>query len=415
MFLVLAFVYVFLYLGPFYYTRFSLKMNWINPVTIVLIVNFPIDIFKLIIGPYLLLDGTGTDGLYFAYLMSILRLCIQFILITFYLRLKQLNKLSSILIGSKKKFNTNHFRKLEYFFLILAICFFLVLASRSGVFLKWFINPRDAYINNRVGNGIFYALSINFFSISSFFSFFRKSRVRSLTISFIFYSILMYPFGSKGLYINLFIFYLISVWRLDLGKLRKVAPYMGSLVLFLVLLNFNNNIGNISFTQISAYFDYYFNAARYYDDFFSGKHVLEYGNIFLSSFWEYIPRGIYPEKPFIYGVLHIVEYYYPGGPASGNTPAFGGEVEYFADFGVLGVIFFNLFDFSLLLKSLFWIACFRFKIFYNQQFSLIEILILIYLFAPSFGIYAPSILFIVLILILSILIDLRRRVKFKKA
>ena len=353
MFFLITFVYIFFYLGPFYYSTRVLKLKLINPITIVLLINMPIDIFKLFVGPFFLLDGNGSKGLYFAYMMSIINMAIQLLLIIFYLKLKVIKFIAMKLCIGKKNFYQTNFYKLQYLFLFLAISFFLILAVRSGTFLKWFIDPRDAYINNRVGNGLFYALSINFLSLSTFFAFFQNISLKKLIFRFIFYSMLLYPYGSKGLYINLFIFFLIAIWRIDSKINLKVMLPTGIIIVLLVLFNFNSNLSNISFEQVSAYFDYFFNAAIYYDDFFSGYHNLNYGKIYLSSFWEYVPRGIYPDKPYIYGILNIVEYYYPGGPESGNTPAFGGQVLEFADFGVLGVILNSIFSFGLIFKAIF--------------------------------------------------------------
>ena len=412
MFFLITFVYIFFYLGPFYYSTRVLKLKLINPITIVLLINMPIDIFKLFVGPFFLLDGNGSKGLYFAYMMSIINMAIQLLLIIFYLKLKVIKFIAMKLCIGKKNFYQTNFYKLQYLFLFLAISFFLILAVRSGTFLKWFIDPRDAYINNRVGNGLFYALSINFLSLSTFFAFFQNISLKKLIFRFIFYSMLLYPYGSKGLYINLFIFFLIAIWRIDSKINLKVMLPTGIIIVLLVLFNFNSNLSNISFEQVSAYFDYFFNAAIYYDDFFSGYHNLNYGKIYLSSFWEYVPRGIYPDKPYIYGILNIVEYYYPGGPESGNTPAFGGQVLEFADFGVLGVILNSIFSFGLIFKAIFLLTVFRFGVFNKEKFSLIELLVLIYLFAPSFGIYAPSFFFIILVFIVGKIINLQRRFKF---
>lgn len=412
MFLLIAFLYIVFYLGPFYYSTRVLKLKLINPITIVLLINMPIDIFKLFVGPFFLLDGSGSKGLYFAYMMSIINMVIQLLLIIFYLKLKVIRCFATKLCIGKKNILETNFEKLKYLFLFLAIFFFLILAVRSGTFLKWFIDPRDAYINNRVGNGLFYGLSINFLSLSTFFAFFQKISIKKLFFRFIFYSMLLYPYGSKGLYINLFIFFLIAVWRIDSKMNLKVMLPTSVIIVLLVLFNFNSNLSSISFEQVSAYFDYFFNAAVYYDDFFLGNHDLNYGKIYLSSFWEYVPRGIYPDKPYIYGILNIVEYYYPGGPESGNTPAFGGQVLEFADFGVLGVIFNSIFSFGLIFKAVFLLTVFRFGVFNKDKFSLIELLVLIYLFAPSFGIYAPSFFFIILVFIVGNIINLQRRLKF---
>jgi len=414
MFLLYFLLYFFLRLAPLYYSVKILKLEWFNPVTIIIFVNLPIDIFKIIIGPYFLLEGEPSNGLFFAYNMTLIRLFFEFTVVMFFLKTKQFRQLANYFVtNTKKNFNNSSYSKLQNIFLFLSFIFFVFLMIGSGVYLEWFINPRDSYVNNRVGNGLFYALSLNFLSISIFFSFLKSINIKQLIISFLFFMILLYPYGSKGLYLNLFIFFLIMVYRIKRKETIKYSIPAGIIVVFAILYNFSTDILSISFDQISAYFDYYFNAANYYDDYFAGLHELQEGKIFLSSLWEYVPRALYDDKPFVYGILNIVEYYYPGGPASGNTPAFGGEVVKFADFGVFGVIFFSVLNITLIIKALFYIILFRNNIFFKNEFSLLEILIMLYLFAPSFGIYAPSILYLILIIIVSIIMVIFRRLKFR--
>ena len=157
--------------------------------------------------------------------------------------------------------------------------------------------------------------------------------------------------------------------------------------------------------DFADYFTHYPNSARYYEDYFSGAVSLFYGDIFLTSFWEYVPRILFPEKPYVYGVLHVVELYYPGGAESGNTPAFYGGVPYFADFGIAGVILFSLLNF----QSFILFAGLRYALkdraFWNQgPMSGRSIIICLLLFAPAFGTFLPSFLLLfVIIFIVSIM------------
>src|SRR5450830_1500114 len=63
---------------------------------------------------------------------------------------------------------------------------------------------------------------------------------------------------------------------------------------------------------IFEYFDYYKNAADYYRGYLSGEINLFHGDVLLTSLWSYVPRGIFPDKPIVYGILHVNEIFFPG-------------------------------------------------------------------------------------------------------
>ena len=167
-----------------------------------------------------------------------------------------------------------------------------------------------------------------------------------------------------------------------------------------ILWNFYLAVGDgFSILSIIDYFDYYKNASMYYSDILSKKISLFYGDIFLSSFWSYIPRSFYPEKPFIYGILNINEIYYPGYADISHTPAFGGAVEQYADFGILGVILFGLLNFNA-----FSFALTTYIIFYKPGFiafngNIQVIIAFIVLFGPNFGTYFSGLTYFLLVLL----------------
>jgi hypothetical protein len=105
--------------------------------------------------------------------------------------------------------------------------------------------------------------------------------------------------------------------------------------------------------KVFWYLSHMENARNYYEGFFQGRVPLFNGEITLSSLWGYVPRLLYPEKPYVYGVTHINEIFFPGMAALGHTPAFDGGVEYFADFGFFGFPFLAAFDTHSLVK---WLA-----------------------------------------------------------
>lgn len=414
LFFLLNFLYFLLAISPFFYLKKIINLPYFNPLTIIILVNIPIDMFKMIIGPIFIVENLNDNGLLFAYAMTDLKMLCQIIVLIFLLKLSTLRKFTLRLTNTgDQKFNTKHLKIISNYFLIISFAFFLILMINSGVYFKWIFDSREAYINNRAGSGLFYALSINFISLSFFFRCFSSNRVNTLLKYFIFYFLLLIPFGSKGLFVNFLIFFLIIVYKNNKNILLKISiPALG-VVIGLILYNFRANLVNNSFSDIVNYFDFYLNASKYYNDYLTNNIPLFYGKIYFTSFWDYIPRSIFPDKPAVYGILNIVENYFPGGPESGNTPAFGGEVASFADFGILGVIFSSVFDFSLLIKAISILYIFKYKKFDFKMYTILDLMILMITFSPSYGIYAPSIYFFILTLFVLFVIFIIKKVKLK--
>ena len=180
----------------------------------------------------------------------------------------------------------------------------------------------------------------------------------------------------------------IILFGFSLKRYLIALPIGLGFVMYMILQS-----GLSDYIKFFQYFDYFTNAAIYYDDYLSGDILLFGGDIFLSNFWGMIPRSIFEQKPIIYGILHIVEIYYPGGPASGNTPAFGGRVYEFSDFGFAGVIFFAAINPWNLFYGFMLVSLFKKK---YQTFHLTNLKMLLsfgILFGPQFGVFFGGISF----------------------
>jgi hypothetical protein len=93
----------------------------------------------------------------------------------------------------------------------------------------------------------------------------------------------------------------------------------------------------------------------YFKEYLNNNIKLLKGEIFITNFWSLAPRSIYPNKPLVYGVILVNEYFFPGAAELTNTPAFGGPIAYFADFGILGVLFFTLLNPITIVRSILYI------------------------------------------------------------
>jgi hypothetical protein len=58
-----------------------------------------------------------------------------------------------------------------------------------------------------------------------------------------------------------------------------------------------SNFGSVEFQSVVEYFDSYVNSANYYEAYFNNEIDLFLGKLFITSFWELVPRALYPDKP----------------------------------------------------------------------------------------------------------------------
>jgi hypothetical protein len=190
---------------------------------------------------------------------------------------------------------------------------------------------------------------------------------------------------------------LIFLWFLHWRHLNKLLMLGTPLVFGLLLFNlYLALLDAFDLQAIFEYFDYYKNAADYYRGYFEGQFDLFWGEVAWSSIWGYVPRAIWPEKPSVYGILLVNEIFYPGQAEMTNTPAFGGAVEQFADFGVVGVVFYGLFSSQSMLTALFSYLLFRRPGFEPHRVNVATVMLMLVQFAPAFGSFFPGGLYLIL-------------------
>lgn len=221
---------------------------------------------------------------------------------------------------------------------LLGLLSFLVLIVNSdGIWLK---NPRLGYQNFRSGVGFFWALYISSISLLVAHYYSRKE-IRFLTVLvltlFFFYS------GSKYLtLVSLISYFFFKIFKNEKIKISSVV-IISLVVIVLFLIQFDQFSSNQEFIErFSTYMDFVKNARLVYMDYNLGYLEFKKGLIFITSFWEYVPRGIFPDKPWVYGSLIVLEDYYPGLAKTGHTPSFGFLTAEFVDFGYLGSILYFL-------------------------------------------------------------------------
>jgi len=264
---------------------------------------------------------------------------------------KKKKKSVKILSGIVKSFNINSVPKrvLNVHILIMglaAVALFVYLTQKSGMgLLSWLMDPRRGYQYHRTGLGHLYVASLAIWNfIFLYILFFKVKKVAHLITATIAFVSILYFYGHKGsIVFTIFesiVYYNFFIRKI---KLRGVLIIFGLfMVVFSFVFSLYSQNSNVALSkQILRYADYYNNARMFFSDF-DGEFEYAYGREYLSGLWNYIPRAIYPNKPYSYGIVkYVVEKYHPGAGKSGHTPSFGGSVgpvEEYLNFGIAGVI-----------------------------------------------------------------------------
>jgi hypothetical protein len=221
------------------------------------------------------------------------------------------------------------------------IAVYITLMVTSGAGLLWLTDSREAYQRYKTGVGVWWSLAQATLVLLFVAGLFRREHTRlRVFVEASFFSAVAFFLGSKGgvlVYPVLATFYAhfcvrrIRTWMLALGSFLLLS-------LAAVLQLIQHTAGTLLDTL--EYFDYFNYSARFLGRFH--EHGLQYGKIAISNLWYYVPRGLYPAKPLLYGQNLLLPWIYPGFEAlSRRTKFTPGMLPWsvgYADFGVVGVI-----------------------------------------------------------------------------
>lgn len=215
---------------------------------------------------------------------------------------------------------------------------YLLLIAESPRGWDWVFRSRLAYQAGRAGVGHWYVLSQGLFLLA-YLSWLWFCEIGSwkifLPVTFGL-ACAFWFFGSKqgivGVLIAGCVYANFYIRRMS----TKTVLIAGAALVPLVVLSpwLQGNFKSLE--QTLGYYDYFDNSARYLQQ--HGRIGTQYGWAFLTSFWEYVPRGLFPGKPFIYGQLIVNDKLWPGVAEQGHTPALLPWVVFHLDFGMPGVI-----------------------------------------------------------------------------
>lgn len=399
-----------LILWPVWFSRGILHLPLLNPFTITLLISLPVEAMKLFGGPLVLLeDGLFDPGYQFAVLASNVLLLSQMVGLVFVFRCCAVFQVQQSLPLGRIVLAPKGLRVAARLFLGLYLIAFWLLASSDFGLSNWVANPREGYQLYRTGQGHWYALAISSLSVSMLLSFLAQPNPGSVLWRTPIYLALAYLLGSKMVLLNIFTSTLIFLWFLHWRHLTKLLVF-GVPLLFVVLVwnLFLALSDGFEVRSILEYFDFYKNAADYYRGYMNDEISLYWGQIASTSLTSYVPRALWPDKPLVYGILIINDIFYPGQAELTNTPAFGGAVEQFADFGFPGLVLNGLCGSFTILTATASYLIFRRPGVDLRRVTPVTVVVLLVQFVPTFGLFFPGLLYAVLTLLVALTVALVR-------
>jgi oligosaccharide repeat unit polymerase len=227
--------------------------------------------------------------------------------------------------------------KFVYAAIILQFVAFFALLIIASDTTEWITSPRTAYQTSRAGAGVWWALSQSMLVLLFAAWISRRRRSAAGVVAFCLVCACgAYFLGSKAYMLYPFVlgaFY----YEHTIQKIPRLLMLIGGLCMVSLMLVLQLLQGTAStIVDTIAYFDYFPNTAMFIADF-DRQFEHTWGGTWLSSLWQYIPRGVYHDKPFIFGQAVIMETYNPGAGERGNTPGILPWAGAYLDFGAIGV------------------------------------------------------------------------------
>ena len=253
------------------------------------------------------------------------------------------NSILFFITSKKVKINLKKQGKINQIILIIiTISLFVMLMILSGVGFLWLTDPRSAYQNNRVGVGFIYLL-VQWSLLASLLYFIWKKRPKLIYLitSSLIYSVLAYFTGSKhnilsGL-ILVGVFYNFYYTKISL-QLSLIYP--GIILIIFIFIMFIQGTIDEQESNFSYFKDYVKTTSMYLSR--PDEFEMQLGKATLSELWFYVPRILYPEKPYEYGVAIVNAVLFPGMAELGHTPGVLPWITAHLDFGILGVFLYGL-------------------------------------------------------------------------
>ena len=404
--------------GPVYFSRRFNLGAW-NLLTIPLLVSLPLGALTSFSGPYFFLPGSLFNP-YFQYALLVNNAIVALQAAALIFLVQQIQKnapLSRRLAGVLARSGPAHPPRMVlagWIFLALYFVSFLLLTQSFGL-LNWISNPRLGYQLHRTGSGQWFAFAVTFLTTSMTLMAVYVRRTHFVLLMAPFFLVFVSLLGSKGFSIAFALFFVIILALRRYAYLVPVAVVIGIGAGAGVISNFVSSLGGFGLQEISEYSDYFVNAALYYKGYLNGQVPLFHGQVLLSGLWALVPRGLYPDKPYVYGNLLVNEIFYPGAAELTSTPAFA-TVDMFSDFGWPQVIVSSLLSPLNFVNAVLYVVVLPNLQALNRNNAVPHSRLLTVCFlliaAPAFLIYFEFPLYQILLLLIAGLISLINQVRF---
>ncbi len=246
-------------------------------------------------------------------------------------------KIAGLRLPVQKKSAANYGVYLAFSLVAMVVAFYILAARGVGLYM-WIFHNRESYLSGRAGNGIWYILFELFMIVSAILILCIADlhKNKKVLYSYIVIMIASYFSGSKGMMLSLAILFLVNYdiffKRIRFGKLLVFGVF--GLLTVVLLLRHQSGM------SLLQYSDYYKQFIRFLDYVLHSDWKYMTGQLSWEEFiWKLIPRQIYPNKPFVYGAIRLVNIFFDTESIqAGNTPSLSEFVVPFADFGLTGVV-----------------------------------------------------------------------------
>jgi hypothetical protein len=221
--------------------------------------------------------------------------------------------------------------------LLAAAMAMLALAVAGGGGALWLTNSRTAYQFYRSGAGPFFSAfewCLSFALLYLLWS--KRPRLVGTVASVLGFAVLMYFSGSKGFVLLTLIigvsYYHFLVRRIPTAALCTLFPLLalGAVGLQLLQRTSGDILGTVLYFR-----DYFAFSAEFVGRFGEFQHT--FGATTLSELWSFVPRGLVSSKPYVYGVVRILDVLSPGMAEEGHTAGILPWTVAYLDLGILGV------------------------------------------------------------------------------
>ena len=245
-----------------------------------------------------------------------------------------------------------------------AILCFIIVAVFGGGGMLWLSNSREAYIANRSGVGFAWLLTQWFFGTATIYYLWTRKPVGIRLIFVVGIACAAASFtGSKGNVLLIIVtgitYYHFCVKKISIFAYGVMFVGIAGSVLGLMVAqgSYGSMAESLAFFGSGGYFD---TTAMTMDRF--KEFGFQYGYGYLSSLWFYVPRALYPNKPWEYGAILFYGTLFPGAAAQGYTPGYLVWTPDYIDFGLVGVLL------SGLVKAVFQKALYEHFLKHRDQF-----------------------------------------------